>query len=254
MLRDRHELVLYDLHPIESEFCTIQGDIQTGDRLELAAEGCDLIVHTPAWHGIHMKDRTDAEFWRLNVDGTFWMFQAAVQQRVQKVIYLSSIAWNNTYEKYGFTKIVGEQLCEYYWRNHQIRYIALRPGGFTPWTRFVQYGERFFTIGVDRRDVLDGIVLAIGDQTLTNDHFILMQDLPLTDSELGEWAADPGKVLGRHVPGAAELAGKYRIDLSKAPRRHDIERTKRVLKWKPKYNLITFFRELKEWDARGGGA
>lgn len=251
-LRGRHELVLHDLGAFETEFPYFQGDIQTGDRLVKAAEGCEMIVHLPAWHGIHMRAKSEVDFWRLNVDGTFWMFQAAVQQQVRKVVYLSSCAWYNRYEKYGFTKVVGEELCEYYWQNHQIRYIALRPGGFTPWGKdFIKYGQRFMTIGVDRRDVLDAIELAVENQTITNDSFRIMPDDPLSDDERRDWAGDPLAVLERHVPGSAALVRKYKLNVDQPPTTHDIEKTKKLLGWQPKYHLLTFLEQLKHLDETG---
>ena len=251
-LRTRHSLVLHDLGSFETDLPYFQGDIQTGDRLVKAAEGCEMIIHLPAWHGIHMRAKSEVDFWRLNVDGTFWMFQAAVQQGVKKVVYLSSGAWHNRYEKYGFTKVIGEELCEYYWRNHQIRYIALRPGGFTPWgSDFLKYGQRFLTIGVDRRDVLDAVELAVENPSITNDSFPIMPDNPFSADELREWERDPLAVLERRVPGSARLVRQYGLDVSNPPRVHDIEKTKRLLGWQPRYHLLTFLEELKRLDAEG---
>src|SRR5262245_25143018 len=145
----RHDLILYDVVtlPDTEPFAGlpfIQGDIQAGIGLDRAAQGCDLILHTPAWHGIHWRQKTEADYWRLNVDGTFWIFQAAVAAEIQRVVFLSSMAWQNHYDKYGFTKRIGEELCEYYRLNHQVRYVAVRPADFTPWgTDFVnRYGAR----------------------------------------------------------------------------------------------------------------
>lgn len=74
-----HDLVLTDLtEPAEEDLFAglpfIALDVQIGVGLERAAAGCDLIVHLPAWHGIHAGQRSEADFWRLNVDGTFWMY------------------------------------------------------------------------------------------------------------------------------------------------------------------------------------
>jgi nucleoside-diphosphate-sugar epimerase len=133
-----HELVLTDVSRLRDtrtfdglEF--VQCDLQIGFGLELAAQGCDLVLHTAAWHGIHSGEKTEVDFWRLNVDGTFKTLQAARAAGVMRVVFLSSLAWHDHYGKYGFTKRVGEDLCEYTRRNHGVRYIALRPADFTPW-------------------------------------------------------------------------------------------------------------------------
>lgn len=163
-----HELVLADLNRLPDAepyrgLTFVQGDAQIGEGFERAARDCDVIVHTAAWHGIHMGAKTEADFWRLNIDGTFWMFQAAVAAKVKRVVFLSSQAWHGHYDKYAFTKVVGEELCEYNRRNHGIRYVAIRPADFTPWgDNFVNnYGLRLLYGGVDREDVLDCIQRSI---------------------------------------------------------------------------------------------
>jgi nucleoside-diphosphate-sugar epimerase len=135
-----HELVLYDVNRLPDEELFrdlefIQGDAQQGIGLDRAAQGCDLILHTPAWHGIHWGAKTEVDFWRLNVDGTFWMFQAAQAAGIKRVVFLSSQAWHGHYDKYGFTKVIGEELCEYNRRSHGISYVAIRPADFTPVAR-----------------------------------------------------------------------------------------------------------------------
>ena len=156
-----HDLVLSDINrlPDTEPFAGlpfVQCDVQAGVGLERAAQGCDLVLHLPAWHGIHWNQKTEADFWRLNVDGTFWMFQAAKAAGITRVVFLSSQAWHGHYDKYGFTKRIGEELCEYNRRNGGVRYVAIRPADFTPWgDDWLRYGSRLLYGGVDREDVLD---------------------------------------------------------------------------------------------------
>jgi nucleoside-diphosphate-sugar epimerase len=66
-LRDTgHELVLYDMNRLPEEELFrglefVQGDAQQGIGLDRAAQGCDLILHTPAWHGIHWQAKTEVD-------------------------------------------------------------------------------------------------------------------------------------------------------------------------------------------------
>ena len=133
-----HEVVLSDIDPLPDleQFagCEFhQVDVQAGFGLERAIDGCDLLLHTPAWHGIHSRVKTEMDFWRLNVDGAFWAMQAARAAGVTRLVFLSSMSWFFHYEKYGFTKRVGEELCEYHRQNNGMRYIIVRPHDFTPW-------------------------------------------------------------------------------------------------------------------------
>ncbi len=62
--------------------------------------------------GIHTDRVPESEFWRLNVDGTFWALQAARENRIGRFLFLSPQAWHDRWGKYGFTKRIAEQLLD----------------------------------------------------------------------------------------------------------------------------------------------
>ena len=98
-----HQVVLTDINPLPDleQFagCDFhQLDIQAGVGLERAIEGCDLLLHAPAWHGIHSRVKTEVDYWRLNVDGAFWAMQAARTCGVTRVVFLLSMSWFGHYE------------------------------------------------------------------------------------------------------------------------------------------------------------
>lgn len=219
LLAEGHELVLSDLNFIETDLPFHQIDVQQGFGLDKAAEGCDLILHTPAWHGIHWNRKTEADFWRLNVDGTFWAFQAARANGIKRFVFLSSQAWHGHYDKYGFTKRIGEELCEYQRVANGVSYVAIRPLDFTPWgSDWVnRYGARLLYGGVDREDVLDCTQLAVRwleshegegltvDATRAN-HF--------TSEDVADWNLD---VCERIFPGSRELIERFGIKVDRKP-------------------------------------
>ncbi|MGO4857253.1 NAD-dependent epimerase/dehydratase family protein [Arthrobacter sp. 2MCAF14] len=96
--------------------------------------GADILVHLPALHGIHVVDHTETEFWELNVNGTFRTLQAAVAAGVGKVVWLSSQAWHDSNDVYGFTKVIGEQLLDYHRTRHGISYVAVFPASLVQTT------------------------------------------------------------------------------------------------------------------------
>ncbi len=173
----------------------------------------DLIVHTPAWHGIHLRERSEGDFWDLNVDGTFNMFQAGVANQVPRVVWLSSQSVFSRDNIYGLTKVVGEELCAYYHRVHGIRCTILRPADFTPYQDRKQYGERLLRGGVDRRDVHDIAALAVENETIECEAFPVMREDPFTPEDVEEWREDPEAVLERYFPGARDLVQRYGLDL-----------------------------------------
>ncbi|MBC8103645.1 MAG: NAD(P)-dependent oxidoreductase [Cytophagales bacterium] len=262
-----HELVLSDLNklPDTAPFAGLPFapcDVQVGFGLERAAEGCDLVLHLPAWHGIHSGSKTEVDFWRLNVDGTFWAFQAAKAAGITRFVFLSSQAWHGHYDKYGFTKRIGEELCEYHRRGSGIRYVAIRPADLTPWgTDWVnRYGARLLRGGVDREDVLDCVVAAVGH---------LAHPLPgsaepegivanavranaFTAADLDGWEDDPLAACERLFPGSRILVEKYGILLPGKLSLSDAGEGAAVIGYAPKRHFGTFLEALKRLDRQGG--
>lgn len=259
-----HDLVLSDLNllPDDGAFEGIpfvQADAQIGVGLERAAEGCDMIVHLPAWHGIHWRAKTEADFWRLNVDGTFWAFQAAQARGISRFVFLSSQAWHGHYDKYGFTKRIGEELCEYNRVRHGIRYVSLRPQDLTPWgTDFLhRYGRRFLYGGVDREDVLDSIACAVErlarpsegeaeglivDSTRAN---------AFTEAQLANWTTDPLGTCESIFPGSRELVERFAINIKEKP--HLVgELGWDLIGYQPTRHFGTFIAQLKALLEEGG--
>jgi hypothetical protein len=219
-----------------------------------------LILHTPAWHGIHWRDKTEADFWRLNVDGTFWMFQAAQAAGIKRVVFLSSTAWYGHYDKYGFTKRIGEELCEYNRHRHQIRYVAIRPDGFIPWRNFIDYGVSLLYGAVDRDDVLDCIMLAIDKLTPERADGAEPEGIAVnalrangfTAAEIENWEADPLGTCEAIFPGSRRLIEKYKIDIRRKPGIVHLGESAATLGYAPRRHFGTFLEELSRVDAEGG--
>ncbi len=262
-----HDLVLSDLNklPAAEPFVGlpfVQCDVQAGFGLERAVQDCDLILHTPAWHGVHSRAKTEADFWRLNVDGTFWMFQAAQGVGVQRVVFLSSQAWHGHYDKYGFTKRVGEELCEYNRRRHHVRYVCVRPADLTPWgSDYVnRYGARLLYGGVDREDVLDCIersVEALAKQLPEGaepEGVVVNAVRPnaFTAEQIRDWEADPLQACEGVFPGSRALVEKYAINIQRKPALPELGEGATTIGYKPTRHFGTFLSELRRLDAEGG--
>lgn len=256
-----HSLVLSDLDrpadlAADAEF--VQCDVQAGFGLERAAAGCDLLLHTPAWHGIHSRAKTEVDFWRLNVDGLFWALQAARSAGVSRLVFLSSMSWHGHYEKYGFTKRVGEELCEYHRRNHGLRTVIVRPHDFTPWGSdwLNRYGARLLYGGVDREDVLDCVEAAVtrlaGEPAADAEGIVVNAVRPnvFTDADLDGWEQDPVAACERIFPGSRGLVDKYDIDIRRRPSLVDPLGAAEI-GYAPTRHFGTFLQKLRELDGAG---
>ena len=122
----------------------VEADLADLDRLKEICAGMDTVVHlagnpapTALW-----KDLLQA-----NIVGTYNIFAAAKAQRVQRVLYASSIHAVSGYpadvqvktgepvnpgDMYGVSKCFGEALCRYMAEQEGVSAVALRIGAFQP--------------------------------------------------------------------------------------------------------------------------
>ncbi|MES2460984.1 MAG: NAD(P)-dependent oxidoreductase [Armatimonadota bacterium] len=262
-----HDLVLSDLNKLPDSaifagYPFVQCDVQSGFGLERAVESCDMVLHLPAWHGIHSGSKTEVDFWRLNVDGTFWTFQAAKAAGVKRLVFLSSQAWHGHYDKYGFTKRIGEELCEYNRRNGGIRYVAIRPADLTPWGDdwVNRYGARLLYGGVDREDVPDCIGAAVHHLANplpedTEPEGIIANAVRangFTPEQIADWESDPLSTCEHIFTGSHELIEKYGIRVTRKPGMSDVGEGAVTIGYTPTRHFGTFLQELKRLDTEGG--
>jgi nucleoside-diphosphate-sugar epimerase len=196
---------------VDTELPFYEADVREPGALDEASQGVDIIIHTPAYHGIHSGKRSEQEFYDLNVTGTFQMFQSAVRNRVRRVVWLSSMSFYGS-SFYSYTKKMGEHLCEFYHERHGIEVITLRPADFTPFRDLLHYGERMLHGGVDRRDVLQAIVQAVTCPTSYGFNQINRQ-YPFPEEDLKAYPESPIEVWDKAYPGAGELVRKHDFKL-----------------------------------------
>lgn len=165
-------------------------DISDQTAVLEACRGCDYVVHAA---GRFRFWGDEADFYRINVDGTAAVLAAALAANVQKVVHISTIAVVgatgnsgeitetspcNPLEPYQKSKLAGEQLALSYYRDKGLPVVVLRPGAFYgPWGQYafnrlffeepmrgwrikVNNG-RNFTFPVFVPDVVQGIQLAL---------------------------------------------------------------------------------------------
>ncbi len=259
---DGHTLVLSDLGLLPESLKPFaesyhQLDIQMGFGLDRAAEGCDIILHLPAWHGIHWQQKTEVDFWNLNVNGTFFAFQAARANGIKKFVFLSSQAWHGHYDKYGFTKRVGEELCEYHKNQNGISYVAVRPADLTPWHSWANhYGPRLLYGGVDRGDVLQSILRSVQylgkSDGLEGFPVDALRPNAFTAEQIENWESDPLGVCDSIFPGYRDLIEKYSLDIARKPGLVPSLLGAETVGYQPQTHFGTFLKELREKDEAMG--
>ncbi len=137
-------IVILDIVPINPTeyssnveyFCV---DVRNTEQLNGAFKGADVIIHAAAALPLWKRD----DIFSINAEGTRNVLEAARNNNVTRVIYISSTAVygvpkkHPTYENdplvgvdyYGKSKIKAEHICEEY-RKKEMRILILRPKTF----------------------------------------------------------------------------------------------------------------------------
>jgi len=229
MLADAgHEPVLFDVRPIDSPYQVVVGDVRRLADIRRATDGVEMVVHTAAIHGVHLRDHPPQEFYELNLTGTFNLWEAAAEASVTGVVFSSTMGVygqsgmppdDDTVvalhedrpllpaDIYGYTKLAGEEMCRYHVRRHGIASIALRYGMFVP-EPFFHYGIRLLYGGVDAEDVARSVLAALDAMAAGNvtwDAFNVESLVPFTSDDAPQLRSDPLTVVDKYYPGAAEL-------------------------------------------------
>ena len=122
-------------------------DILDGQAVRAAAQGCDAVIHLASLLG-GPKDDPD-ETMQVSLMGTWHVLQAAEAEKMQRVIYFSSVnalgifmglkkpdhlPIDDNYppqpmSAYGLSKRLAEEMCSYFTQRTGIATICLRPPG-----------------------------------------------------------------------------------------------------------------------------
>lgn len=108
-------------------FCI--GDIRDKEALTLACQEVDYIFHLAALKHVPVCEDQPYEALKTNVIGTQNVIEAAIENEVDKVIYISTDKAANPSNFYGMTKAIGEKLIVYAnLLRSKTRFVTVRGG------------------------------------------------------------------------------------------------------------------------------
>ncbi len=114
------------------------GDVRDKERLEMAMEGIDIVIHAAALKHVDTGEYNPFEFVKTNINGTQNVIECALKNDVEQVLLISSDKAVNPVNLYGFTKGCAERLivaANNYRGKHKTRF------------KFVRYGNVFGSRG-----------------------------------------------------------------------------------------------------------
>ncbi|KGX92426.1 UDP-N-acetylglucosamine 4,6-dehydratase [Pontibacillus halophilus JSM 076056 = DSM 19796] len=97
----------FDNHP---SLTFLIGDIKEKETLVEASQGVDFIFHLAALKHVPVCEHQPLEALKTNVMGTQNVIDAAIENNVRKVVYISTDKAANPSNFYGLTKAMGERL------------------------------------------------------------------------------------------------------------------------------------------------
>lgn len=111
---DNSEGQLFELQQmLATKYDTVRfllGDVRDERRLELAAEGADILIHTAAYKHVALCEYNPHEAVQTNVIGTQHVIQAALRKGVERAILISTDKAVNPVNTLGATKLLSEKL------------------------------------------------------------------------------------------------------------------------------------------------
>lgn len=245
----------------------IDGSITDRERLRESLRNVDMVVHIAAWHGIHehRKEKDVWDFWDLNVNGTFNVFQLSSEAGIKDIVFISSTSIDERFGLYGHTKVLGEEIATTYAHRHGMNVIILRPRAFIPpynsrvYDKFIDWAKWFAKGAVHISDVAQAVIKSIellseGNHDLQNGPSILTVDgaYEYTDEELDNWDKEgEGSSFKKHYGQFYDLAVSAGLDPTLKPKKFDISKTKEALSYRPLYSMKTLLLELKMYGPEG---
>lgn len=236
----------------------IQGSILDRDLTREAVKNADIVVHIAAWHGFHAftGSRSNAEFWDLNMTGTFNLLDACVASKTRKLVFISSSSVEDWPEMYGVTKLLGEELCRSYAERDGFQIFSLRPRAFIPWWNSAVYTSKeewaaWFARGaIHIDDVAESTLLACL-KLLENDQ-PLFETLTLdgkrdfSTEELDRWREfGPRELLKEKFPLFESLIDTASFIPAQPPTYKDTCRARELLGFDPKYGFYELLAEME---------
>jgi UDP-glucose 4-epimerase len=277
--RRGHDVVGLDL--LESPFTTHIGSITDRGFLRTCLRGVDRVIHTATLHKPHVATHSRQAFVETNIAGTLAVLEASLESGVSGIVYSSTTsafggalrpadgqpaAWIDEdvpsvpRNIYGVTKKSAEDLCELFFKSHNLPCIVLRTSRFFPEAdddpeARRQYEDLNLKVNeyvyrrIDLADAVEAHILAAGRAPeIGFARYVVSATSPFERQHLAQLRCDAPGVVRRLFPGYEEQYHRrgWRM-LPGIDRVYVNERARRELGWEPRFG----FRRILDCLQRG---
>jgi nucleoside-diphosphate-sugar epimerase len=247
----------------------VVGDLRRSQDVEAAMPGVTGVLHTAAWHGMHLREHPEQDFWDLNVEGTYNVYRAAARSGVKAVVFSSStgaygssraakeggpaVRTDETLplrptDIYGLSKVLGENMSLGYESWAGIAGASLRYGMFVP-QPLDHRGIRFLYGGIEPVDVARANLVTMERLLQSGSHlgaFNIVSELPFDEADGVLLRTDPLAAIARHWPdGPALLAAAGVAPWSGIHELTIVDRAREVLGFRPSFGFSDYLDVLR---------
>ncbi|MBW5447393.1 SDR family NAD(P)-dependent oxidoreductase [Cohnella sp. CFH 77786] len=144
------------------------GDVRDREAMMKACEGIDIVFHLAALKHVPVCEEQPYEALKTNVIGTQNVIEAAIENKVKRVINISTDKAANPSNFYGMTKAIGEKLVVYAnLLRSETKFVCVRGGNVL--------GTNGSVIHLFLNQIRDGKPVRITDRNMTR-FFMTQQD------------------------------------------------------------------------------
>jgi UDP-glucose 4-epimerase len=258
-LAGAHTVVGTDRTPFSTTH--IVGDLAKESLLRRALDGADAVIHAAAVHAPHVGMIPETEFFRINVEGTRHVAEAALAAGVKRLVFTSTTAlygdaviagrcsWID--EKtpprpktiYHRTKLEAEDILQAM-AGTALSVRVLRMSRSFPEPADVMACYRLHR-GVDLRDVADAHAAALTNGGKEFQRYIVSGQSPFAIEDCDALAVDAAPALRLRAPAlAAEFARRgWRLPRA-VDRIYDASAALRGLGWRPQFGFSDVLAQL----------
>ncbi len=145
------------------------GDVKDLDRLKLAMEGIDVVIHLAAMKHVYACEYNPFEAIKTNIQGLQNVIDCARNENVEKVIFSSTDKAAHPLNVMGMTKLMGEKLislANYYKGDKRTLFASVRFGNVI--------GSNGSVVPLFKKQIEDGRPITITDKQMTR--FVITMD------------------------------------------------------------------------------
>ncbi|MDP3883028.1 MAG: polysaccharide biosynthesis protein [Candidatus Staskawiczbacteria bacterium] len=145
------------------------GDVRDLNRLKLAMEGVDIVIHLAAMKHVYACEYNPFEAIKTNINGLQNVIDCAKDENVEKVIFTSTDKAARPLSVMGMTKLMGEKLvslANYYKGNRRTIFASVRFGNVV--------GSNGSVIPLYKKQIINGEPIRINNQEMTR--FVITMD------------------------------------------------------------------------------